>query len=187
MTLRTSRRLAVALLGGSLLLSLPTARAADPPPSPATPQLSALTYRLAPDLVACGQPSRADFEALRATGYTTVLNLRTDGEKGYPEGQSALLKELGLREIRIPLTYESLDAKGVDAFRAAVKDPSNRPLVIHCGSSNRVGMLFAILAVLDEGKSLEEAEKIGREAGMTKDDAKAAFLAYVAKAKGAKG
>lgn len=186
MTLSTSRLLAAALLGGSLLLP-GSAGAADPPPSAATPQLSALTYRLAPDLVACGQPSRADFEALRATGYRTVLNLRADGEKGYPEGQSALLKELGLREIRIPLTYESLDAKGVDAFRAAVKDPANRPLVIHCGSSNRVGMLFAILAVLDDGKSLEEAEKIGREAGMTKDDARAAFLAYVAKAKGAKG
>lgn len=182
----SSCRLAAALLGGSLLLAPSTARAADPSPSPA-PQLSALSYRLAPDLVACGQPSRADFEALRSTGYRTVLNLRTDGEKGYPEGQSALLKELGLREIRIPLTYETLDAKGVDAFRAAVKDPANRPLVIHCGSSNRVGMLFAILAVLDDGRSLEEAEKIGRDAGMTKDDAKAAFLAYVAKAKGAKG
>ncbi len=45
---------------------------------------------------------------------------------------------------------------------------AERPVVVHCGSGNRVGALFALKAYYVEGKSADEALQIGRDAGMTR-------------------
>jgi protein tyrosine/serine phosphatase len=46
-----------------------------------------------------------------------------------------------------------------------VKDKDNHPMLIHCGSANRVGAFWMIYRVVDQGwaedKALDEAVKIG--------------------------
>ena len=53
----------------------------------------------------------------------------------------------------------------VDSFLAAVGDKSNQPVFIHCGSANRVGGLWMIKRVLQDGWAVDraqtEAEAIG--------------------------
>ena len=53
----------------------------------------------------------------------------------------------------------------VEDFINAVKDKSNQPMLIHCGSANRVGAFWMIYRVVDQGwpedKALDEATKIG--------------------------
>ena len=39
----------------------------------------------------------------------------------------------------------------VDSFLAAVADKSNQPVFIHCGSANRVGGMWMIKRVLQDG------------------------------------
>ena len=46
-----------------------------------------------------------------------------------------------------------------------LNDPTAAPVLLHCASSNRVGAVWAVVQAR-KGKSLEEAEAAGREAGL---------------------
>ncbi len=159
----------------------PPASAASPATTAATP-LPAGFHRLSPDIIVGGQPSSADLEAFRKAGVSTIVNLRPDSEAGVAD-EETFIAILPFQYVQIPLTLDNVDAAKVDTFRRTIKDPSNRPMVVHCATGGRVGMMFAILAALDDGKSLQEAEEIGEAAGMTKEAVKKAFRDYMAKAK----
>jgi hypothetical protein len=40
--------------------------------------------------------------------------------------------------------------------------------MLHCGSGNRIGALFALMAFHLEGESADRALQVGREAGLTR-------------------
>jgi protein tyrosine phosphatase (PTP) superfamily phosphohydrolase (DUF442 family) len=70
-----------------------------------------------------------------------------------------------MKYIHLPFDVQSPDPALVDNFLAAVSDTSNQPVYIHCGSANRVGAVWMIKRVLQDGwdtaKAQEEAEAIG--------------------------
>lgn len=118
-------------------------------------------------VVSGGQPSAADLGVLRQSGFGTIINLRTSGEDlGFDEAAEA--KALGLNYINIPVSVgEGLNVEAAVKLRAALAQ-SNAPTLVHCGSGNRVGALYAIGAYHLDGASLENALEIGREAGLTR-------------------
>lgn len=117
------------------------------------------------DLYMAGQPSEADFKLMKEKGFKTVVTLRTEGEnKAFDEAKAA--KEAGLEYIQLPLGGP--DALTDDFYaktRGLLKDKSKYPLLLHCGSANRVGAVWMAHRVLDEGvdedTALEEAKKVG--------------------------
>lgn len=120
-----------------------------------------------PGILTAGQPSRQDFEMLRERGVRTVINLRVPSERGTRE-EPEWMKELGLAYVSIPVA----GAAGVNEETARALDlaleNAERPVLVHCGSSNRVGAVFALRAFHLEGKSAEEALEIGRSSGVTR-------------------
>ena len=104
--------------------------------------------------------------ALRKEGFVSVINLRQATEQGADiEGSRAAAQAAGLKYIHLPFNVAMPDAKVVDAFLAAVADTSNQPVFVHCGSANRVGGVWLIKRVLQDGWPMErartEAEAIG--------------------------
>jgi len=114
-----------------------------------------------------GQPSEQDLELLRDRGVTTVVTLRREDEE-VPYDEAAKAAELGMSFVRIPVgTSEGLDAATANKLRQTLAAAPG-PTFVHCGSGNRVGALFAIDAMVNDGKSLEEALEVGRAAGLTR-------------------
>ncbi len=104
--------------------------------------------------------------ALRKEGFVSVINLRMPTEPGAEiEASRAAAQAAGLKYIHLPFNIAAPDAKVVDEFLAAVADKSNQPVFIHCGSANRVGGLWMIKRVLQDGWPAEraraEADAIG--------------------------
>jgi uncharacterized protein (TIGR01244 family) len=115
--------------------------------------------------VACGGETSAEaFPELRRQGFASVINLRQSSEPGVPE-EAALVKAAGLEYIHLPLDGSAPDSAVVDKFLAAVADERNQPVYIHCASANRVGAVWAIKRVLQDGwprdKAFAEADAIG--------------------------
>jgi uncharacterized protein (TIGR01244 family) len=102
---------------------------------------------------------------LAASGYRSVLTLRTSTENVDLKREQELAEKAGLKYINIPFVTANPDPELVPRFIKAVKDQKNQPMLINCGSANRVGALWMIYRVIDQGwseeKALEEAEKIG--------------------------
>jgi uncharacterized protein (TIGR01244 family) len=122
----------------------------------------------APGAISGGQPSREQLVASRDAGYRTVMNLRTPGEGGAIDDETALVAELGMDYVSIPIAGAAgLTRDNVEAFARAL-EAAERPVLIHCGSGNRIGALFALKAFYLDGKSAEEALSIGRASGLTR-------------------
>jgi uncharacterized protein (TIGR01244 family) len=104
--------------------------------------------------------------ALRKEGYVSVINLRQATEAGADiEAGRAAAQAAGLKYLHMPFNVAAPDSKVVDGFLAAVADKSNQPVFIHCGSANRVGGMWMIKRVLQDGWAIDrartEAEAIG--------------------------
>ena len=117
--------------------------------------------------IGCGGATTAEaFPFLRKEGFTSVINLRLQDEPGADvEASKAAAEAAGLKYIHLPLNGHAPSTQAVDAILAAVKDPSNTPVYIHCATANRVGAVWLIKRVVvdgwDIGRATAEAERIG--------------------------
>ena len=114
---------------------------------------------------AAGQPSQEQIQALAEAGVRHVVSLRTDGEIDWDE--SSQVRAAGMEFHSIPVA----GADGVTSGNAQTLDQllarlDGQPVLLHCGSGNRVGALRARSA-RDGGASLEDALAEGRRWGLT--------------------
>jgi uncharacterized protein (TIGR01244 family) len=126
-----------------------------------------VNYTKVDAVVACGGATEtAALEGLKNDGFKTVINLRLPTEQGANlEENAARAKALGLNYLSLPFNGQSPDPKVVDAFLAAIANKANQPVYIHCGSASRVGAVWLVKRVLQDGwpvdKATEEAKMIG--------------------------
>jgi uncharacterized protein (TIGR01244 family) len=117
-----------------------------------------------PGIVTGGQPTLEQFEEARAKGFRMVINLRTPSEPG-PSPEE--IQALGLAYRSIPVAgADGLTEDNARALATALEEAKG-PVIVHCGSGNRVGALFALKAFALDGKSPEEALALGKKAGLT--------------------
>jgi uncharacterized protein (TIGR01244 family) len=118
--------------------------------------------------VGCGgavDPSA--MSALRKEGYVSVINLRLPDEAGADiDAGRAAAKTAGLKYIHLPFNAASPDPKVVSDFLGAVADKSNQPVFIHCGSANRVGAVWMIKRVLQDGWPVDRAQTEAQAIGL---------------------
>lgn len=109
-----------------------------------------------------GQPSEAALRELAANGVTTVVNLRTqpemDNRTAVPFDEAALLEELGITYVHIPLGRADTPytPAAVEQF-AKVIDEAEGEILLHCTVAWRASHLWAAYLVKHKGYSLEDA------------------------------
>jgi uncharacterized protein (TIGR01244 family) len=116
------------------------------------------------DIWLAGQPSADDFAKLKERGIRTVLNLREKSELKWDEGE--VVRGKGMKYVSLPFRApQSLTDTVFDKARAVINDKEGKPVLIHCGSANRVGAIWLVHRVLDGNltydKALAEAKKVG--------------------------
>jgi uncharacterized protein (TIGR01244 family) len=164
------RVVAVVLLGATGTLA-----AEVPPAIEGVPDY----HVVSPGLATAGQPTPEALKQLKALGFKTVINLRTEAEG--VKDEEKLMKEMGLRYVWVPLTPASLSVKDVDAVAAVLADSAAEPVLLHCAAANRAGGLWAAV-LARRGKSLAEAEAEGVKAGLSSASMKEAVRRVAAPA-----
>ena len=134
-----------------------------------------------------GQPSDQAFSKLAANGFRSVLNLRTATEGVDLEKERALVEQAGMRYINIPVTGSAPKAEQAEEFIRAVRDSANHPMLIHCGSANRVGAFMMIYRVVEQGWDEAKAEEEAVRIGLRSEELKKFAKEYIARTKGKKG
>lgn len=134
------------------------------------------------DIYFAGQPDLQGIHELRSRGIRTVVNIRTEPEMtaeriGFDEMTEVMRR--GMEYIRIPVSSDTLSAHDADRL-AAVLSRRSDPVVIHCGSSNRVGGLWALYLYRHRNVPLDEAIELGRAAGLRSDSVEQAVRRAVA-------
>ena len=147
------------------LLLVPTVLAEDAgSEEESAPKVDFLNVRQPmPDLLTGGQPTLEELAKAAEAGYTTVITLRRDGEIDWDE--KAEVEKLGMRFVHLPIGREDVTEESARALAEALE--TEGPVLLHCGSGNRVGALLALKAFHVDGKDADAALEFGREAGLT--------------------
>lgn len=119
-----------------------------------------------PGLATGGKPSAQALERLKAQGFKTVVDLRTEAEGIAAEKKS--VEAQGLRYVSVPISPTSFGAADVEAVAKVLKDEDAAPVLLHCSTANRVGAVWLVIQA-QEGRSLEDAEAAGRKIGLTSE------------------
>jgi uncharacterized protein (TIGR01244 family) len=113
-----------------------------------------------------GQPDEAAFQVFADNGYVAVIDIRTAGEdRGVDE--AAVVQGLGMDYIQMPVGgRDGITFENAEKLNGLI-DMYDEPVLVHCGSANRVGALFA-LSEFSETGDLDKALEAGRAAGLTR-------------------
>jgi len=161
---RTSSALWAAIL--VLLLSGACAGAAEKAAKPSPADLLPNGMMPFDGILTGGQPSDSQLEKAKEAGYATVINMRMPDEPGSTD--PAEVKALGMDYVALPIEHAAGITEANARKLAEILDKARKPVIVHCGSGNRVGALFALKARFVDGKTPEEALKIGESAGLTR-------------------
>lgn len=117
-------------------------------------------------ITAAGQPNKAALKVFADKGYTTVIDLRTEGEnRGFRERR--YVNRLGMEYIAMPIDgSEEINFENARKLDELIKQAKG-PVLVHCASSNRVGALLALRESLNGADDMS-ALRFGVEGGVTR-------------------
>ncbi len=128
-----------------------------------------------------GFPTADGLRAMHAAGVRRVISLRTNDEvmKARQFDERALAEELGIELVVIPVTPASFSPADVDRFAEAYES-AETPILVHCGSSNTVGGMWAAYMARKRGLTTADALNAGRAAGLKSPEMTAAAERVIA-------
>ena len=109
-----------------------------------------------------GAISSGGVQKLKEEGFKTIIDLRTKNEGVAQERKE--VESSGMSYINIPVTGEGINDQQLASF-TEVMENIEKPVLIHCGSGNRVGAMWTTYQ-LSKGVALNEAVSQGRKMGM---------------------
>jgi protein tyrosine phosphatase (PTP) superfamily phosphohydrolase (DUF442 family) len=125
-----------------------------------------------------GQPSAVQLRALKEAGGEIVLDLR-DPMEPRPVDEPALVHELGMEYVNIPVRGGSLDDATMDRILKVLREAGDRLVFFHCGSGNRVGGALIPYFVLDQQMEEEDALSQAMRVGLRSAELMDWGLSYV--------
>jgi uncharacterized protein (TIGR01244 family) len=144
------------------------------------------SVKITEKLSVAAQPAIADFPAIAAAGFTTVINGRPDGEEpGRQPGTIAeekAAREAGLAYQHIPVAGPTLSEADIRAFQSTLAN-SKGPVFAHCKSGTRTLTLYALGEALDGRLGASEMRAFGERFGFDLRGAEA-WLAHRAEREG---
>jgi protein tyrosine phosphatase (PTP) superfamily phosphohydrolase (DUF442 family) len=109
-----------------------------------------------PHLITGGQPSAAQLRSLKEAGGDLVLDIR-DPMESRPVDEAAMVRELGMEYVNIPVRAGSLDDSTLERILGVLRGAGRKSVFFHCGSGNRVGGALLPFFILDQKMTEEDA------------------------------
>ena len=126
------------------------------------------------DVYLSGQFSEDDIKLLKEAGIKVVISLRAEGEVKWDE--DAALKKAGIKSIKVPLkTADALTDDVMNKLRKILNENKENKVMMHCGSANRVGAIWATHRCMDGGLDWQTALNEGKTVGLRSE----AYLAKI--------
>lgn len=116
-------------------------------------------------ITSSGQPDQSALSVFKDSGYAAVIDLRGKNENRGLDEQAAV-EDLEMRYVSFPITgREAINFDNARRLNQLIQEQEG-PVLVHCGSGNRVGALLALIESLD-GADDEMAVRAGKAGGLT--------------------
>src|SRR5262249_39015487 len=124
---------------------------------------------IGPAIFGGGQPSLDHLRRLKEAGIGIVLDLR-DPMEPRPFDEPALVRELGMEYVNVPVTASTLTDATLDRIIATLRGADARPVFCHCAGGNRVGGAVLAYLMTEKGLSEDDATAQAMRAGLRSAD-----------------
>lgn len=148
-----------------LLVTIALAGCVTAPNREAISGLSHVSFP-APQRVAAGAITANDVYVLKRAGVREVISLRAPDETPHFD-EAAAMRGAGIGYHDLPIHgADGLTRPNVEQFDALLRAAGDKTTLVHCTTSNRVGAMIALRAVLIEHRSIEDAIAEGHRWGL---------------------
>jgi protein tyrosine phosphatase (PTP) superfamily phosphohydrolase (DUF442 family) len=130
-----------------------------------------------------GQPSGQAYAKAAASGYRSILTLRTNKDAVDLLRERSMVERQKMRYYNIPVVPNAPRAAQADEFLALVRDKKNHPMLINCAFAERVAPLMMIFRIVEQGWSKEKALEEATRTGLSKEPLKKFAESYLAQRK----
>jgi uncharacterized protein (TIGR01244 family) len=135
------------------------------------------------DIYLSGQPSPEEFQMAADMGVETVVNIRMPQEQADWD-ERAHVESCGMEYVHHPWAgVEQLTDEVFDTYREILED-AEKPLLLHCGSANRVGGVWIVWRVLDGGLDYDAAYLEAKQIGLRNEAYAEKAKDYIARKRG---
>ncbi len=118
-------------------------------------------------ITSSGQPDEAALQVFADSGYAVVIDMRgADEDRGIEDFEGAV-EATGMDYVALPVVgREAISFETAGKLDALLQE-ADGPVLIHCGSGNRVGAVLALRESM-HGADDEDAIEFGKDAGLTR-------------------
>lgn len=110
-------------------------------------------YHLYSDLIATsGLPKPEEFTTIKEAGYEIVLSLTMPTDSNTLENEEAILTDLGMTYMHIPVDYYAPKVRDFEIFWTFVDAYKDEKLWIHCTKNYRVSAFMYLYHLLHTGE-----------------------------------
>jgi uncharacterized protein (TIGR01244 family) len=120
------------------------------------------------EIILAGQPQPDDWDRLVEDGFDAVINMRSDPERAAVQSQVA--RQAGLDYIHLNLPAYELEPEHIQQFQDVLNQLNSERILIHCRTGSRVGLIWMLHRMLNEGWSEQAAAEELVAAGYDEDD-----------------
>jgi protein tyrosine phosphatase (PTP) superfamily phosphohydrolase (DUF442 family) len=102
-----------------------------------------------------GQPTPAQFAAIKAASYDVVVNLAMSDSSNALAEERELVAAQDMRYVHIPVVWEQPTAQDLAQFFDVMAMSQGRRVFVHCALNMRVSVFVLLYRVIRLGASLE--------------------------------
>lgn len=93
---------------------------------------------ISPRIDSAGQPTKQQFPAIRAAGFSRVINLAPHHAENAIADEREIVTALGMDYVHIPVDFEQPTEADFEQFCAALADEQHARVFVHCAANMRV-------------------------------------------------
>ena len=106
-----------------------------------------------------GQPTEAQFSAIKDAGYEVVINLAMPTSTNAISNEGELVTSQGMEYVHIPVQWEAPTAQDLDNFFQVMKANQSKKVFVHCALNMRVSAFIYLFRVICQGVQPVDAKE----------------------------
>lgn len=111
-----------------------------------------------PTFASAGQPTEEQFDAVQAAGFERVIYIAFSNSRGALAGEDAVVKELGMDFLHIPVIWDAPTRSDFYTFAAAMQREPGKKTLLHCAANYRASAFAFLYRVIYEDVPVAQAK-----------------------------
>ncbi len=115
--------------------------------------------KISDTIATAGQPTEAEFSAIKDSGYQVVVNLALPESKNALPNEKAVVESHGMQYVHIPVIWDHPTLEDFQNFVSVLENNPNKSIFVHCAMNMRVSAFMYLYRLIYLHMSDEEAKK----------------------------